>query len=303
RQVLDRQYRYNSDLANDLGNALNRSLAMAHRFVGGRVPDAPLEAEAEEAIRGAFDAYAGAMDDYRLERAAEAAWGLVRFLNKYIDSRAPWALAKTEDPALGSVVRSMLACLAASATMVAPYMPHTAKEIAAQLGLTDVPAWDAALQALPPGGELRQPKPIFPRLDARKVPTVQPEKPQRAAPEPQPAQRKTESRLPEISIDDFAKVELRIARVLEAEALEGSDKLLKLVVVVGDERRQIVAGIRKNYSPLDLIGRQVVVVFNLKPATLRGTESQGMLLAAVDEDGGAILLQPDKEAPEGARVR
>ena len=295
--------RYNSDLANDLGNALNRSLAMALRFVGGVVPDAPLEDEARQAIGQALDAYEAAMDDYRLERAAEAAWGLVRFLNKYIDTRAPWNLAKNQDPALGSVVRSMLESLAVASAMVAPYMPNTAKAIAEQLGLEGAPEWGGLRQggSLAPGAALRQPKPIFPRLDVRKAaPAPAPQQQQAAKPKPS---KKEEAPLPEISIEEFLKVELRVARVLEAEALEGSDKLLKLQVMVGEEKRQIVAGIRKNYNPLDLIGRQVVVVFNLKPATLRGTESQGMLLAAVDEDGGAILLQPDREAPEGARVR
>ena len=106
-----------------------------------------------------------------------------------------------------------------------------------------------------------------------------------------------------IGIEDFAKVQLRVARVLEAEPIEGSDKLLKLQVVIGEERRQVVAGIKANYEPIDLIGRQIVVVYNLKPAKLRGVESQGMLLAATDESGGAILLQPEREAPEGARVK
>jgi methionyl-tRNA synthetase len=107
----------------------------------------------------------------------------------------------------------------------------------------------------------------------------------------------------EITIEDFLKVQLKVGRVFEAEPLEGSDKLLKLQVVIGTENRQIVAGIRAGYTAEDLIGRQVIVVANLKPAKLRGTESQGMLLAAVDEDGKAILLMPDREAPEGAQVR
>ena len=107
----------------------------------------------------------------------------------------------------------------------------------------------------------------------------------------------------EITIDDFAKVQFRVARILEAEPVEGADKLYKLQITIGEERRQIVSGIRLNYTPEDLIGRQIVVVYNLKPAKLRGVESQGMLLAATDENGGAILLQPDKEAPEGAPVK
>jgi methionyl-tRNA synthetase len=122
------------------------------------------------------------------------------------------------------------------------------------------------------------------------------------APQPTPTAQPAEGPS-QITIDEFAKLDLRVARVLEAEPLEGSDKLLKLQLDVAGERRQVVAGIRANYEPLDLIGRQVVMVFNLKPAKLRGAESQGMLLAAVDASGGAILLQPDKDAPEGAKVR
>ena len=107
----------------------------------------------------------------------------------------------------------------------------------------------------------------------------------------------------EITIEDFAKVKFRVARIVEAETIEGADKLYKLQVMIGEEKRQIVSGIRNNYTPEDLIGRQIVVVTNLKPAKLRGVESNGMLLAATDETGGAILLQPDKEAPDGAPVK
>ncbi|MCO5296362.1 MAG: methionine--tRNA ligase [Fimbriimonadaceae bacterium] len=289
--------RYNVDLANDLGNALNRSLAMAHKFVGGAVPDAPLEAEASEAIAAAKSGFESAMAAYRIDRASEAAFSIVRFLNKYIDTRAPWALAKADDPALAGVVRSMLACLRAAEGLIRPMLPSTADAIAAQLGVAPLLAWDVigVDEALPPGTALGQPEPIFPRLEADK-PAAQPK-------QETPKVEKTEAPVEQITIEEFAKVQFRIARVLEAEPLEGADKLLKLQVMIGDERRQIVAGIRKNYDPLDLIGRQVVVVANLKPAMLRGTESQGMLLAAVDENGGAILLQPDKETPEGAKVR
>ena len=149
-----------------------------------------------------------------------------------------------------------------------------------------------------------QPQPMFPRLEIEKK--VQPAKAEKPAPQKQETKMQTEENantIDLISIDDFMKVKLRVGRVFEAEPLEGSDKLLKLQIVIGEEKRQIIAGIRKNYSPEDLIGRQVVVVYNLKPAKLRGAESQGMLLAATDAEGGAILLQPDKEAPEGTQVR
>lgn len=179
------------------------------------------------------------------------------------------------------------------------------------------------MNRLIPGLKLEKPEPIFPRLDltktadadevssARESPVKEPasSKPQAAAKAPNPSpkmnsnQEKSEAPTELIDIADFAKVQLKIARIFEAQPLEGSDKLMKLQVHIGEEKRQIIAGIRANYGPEDLIGRQIVVVANLKPAKLRGAESQGMLLAAVAEDGGAILLQPDRETPEGAKVR
>jgi methionyl-tRNA synthetase len=292
--------RYNSDLANDIGNALNRSLAMAHKFIGGVVPDAPIESEAREAIDRAKAAYEAAMAEYDIAEATNAAFGLVRFLNKYIDTRAPWALAKANDPALPSVMRSMLLCLRAAEGLVRPAIPTVADAIATQLGVGGTSDWHTlgAEESLPPSTVLQTPQPIFPRLEIKKEEPKVEEKPK---PEPKPAPAPTVAE--PITIDDFAKVQLRVGRVFEAEPVEGSDKLLKLQVYVGEEKRQIVAGIRKNYSPEDLIGRQVIVVYNLKPAKLRGVESQGMLLAATDEDGGAILLQPDKDAPDGTGVR
>ncbi|MCW5943175.1 MAG: methionine--tRNA ligase [Fimbriimonadaceae bacterium] len=296
----DFEKHYNSDLANDLGNALNRSLAMSAKFVGAVVPDAPVEPEVAAAIRAAKDGFEAAMAVYDVAAATSAAFGLVRFLNKHIDTRAPWALAKAGDPALGSVMGSILLTLRSAEGLVRPIMPGVADAIAAQLGVAPLTEWDAigTPGSLPAGTVLSEPKPIFPRLDLKAKAAAQ------AAP-PKPEKPKKEPPIPmePIGIEDFAKVELRIGRVLEAVPLEGSDKLLKLDVLVGDEKRQIVAGIRKNYTPEQMIGRQVVVVFNLKPAMLRGTESQGMLLAAVDEQGGAILLRPEKEAPEGAKVR
>jgi methionyl-tRNA synthetase len=296
--------RYNSDLANDIGNALNRSLAMAHKFVGGTVPDAEIEDQALAAVRTAKSTYEGAMHTYRIDEASRAAVDLVRFLNKYIDTRAPWALAKSGDPALPAVVRSMLFCLRASEALLRPISPTLSDAVARQLGLPPQIDWNQIAEAssVPAGTSLQQPAPIYPRLDlSGKTPAPTPPKPaEKPAPTPPPTEGGTKS---EITIEEFMKVQLKTARILEAEPLEGSDKLLKLQVMVGDEKRQIVAGIRKNYTPEDIVGMQVVVVANLKPAKLRGTESQGMLLAAVDAEGGAILLTPEKEAPEGAQVR
>jgi methionyl-tRNA synthetase len=184
-------------------------------------------------------------------------------------------------------------------------MPTVCDEVARQLGVAPSSDWNqvGTADSLPVGTLLSEPQPIFPRIDLSKVPA--PPKPEKAKPEKKMEEIKkpAEETTGIITIDDFAKVQLRVGRVFEAEPLEGSDKLLKLQVHIGEEKRQIVAGIRANYTPEDLIGRQVVVVYNLKPAKLRGTESQGMLLAATDENGGAILLQPDREAPEGTQVR
>lgn len=297
RDEVDRLY--NSDLANDLGNALNRTLAMAHKFVGGVVPNAQIEPDALAAIERCKSSFEEAMIAHRVDNAADAALGMARFLNKYIDTRAPWALAKSGDAALASVLRSMLACLRASEGLVRPIMPTAADEIARQLGVAPTADWSAigTSDSLQAGTPLAQPEPIFPR--------IQTDKSKRTSMETQtPTIELSATTAPsEITIDDFAKVQLRVARVLEAEPVEGADKLMKLQLIIGEERRQIVAGIRLNYSPEDLIGRQIVVVYNLKPRALRGTESQGMVLAAVDENGGAILLQPDKETPEGAIVR
>ena len=297
--------RYNSDLANDLGNALNRSLAMAHKFVGGVVPDAPIEGEVLEAIQRCKDAYETAMACFRLERAANAGIDIIRFVNKYVDTRAPWALAKAGDESLAGVLRSMILCVRTAEGLLRPFMPSVCDEVARQLGVAPSSDWNqvGTADSLPVGTLLSEPQPIFPRIDLSKVPA--PPKPEKAKPEKKMEETKkpAEETTGIITIDDFAKVQLRVGRVFEAEPLEGSDKLLKLQVHIGEEKRQIVAGIRANYTPEDLIGRQVVVVYNLKPAKLRGTESQGMLLAATDENGGAILLQPDREAPEGTQVR
>jgi len=298
--------RYNSDLANDLGNALNRSLSMAHKFSEGIVPNAEPEPEVIAAIQQRKAEFESAMEGYRLERAANSAIDVIRFVNKYVDSRAPWALAKSNDPALPAVVRSMLLCVRAAEGMIRPYMPTVADHICHQLGLEPTTDWSTigSPSSLPAGTQLMQPQPIFPRLEIEKK--VQPAKAEKPVPQKQETKMQTEENantIDLISIDDFMKVKLRVGRVFEAEPLEGSDKLLKLQIVIGEEKRQIIAGIRTNYSPEDLIGRQVVVVYNLKPAKLRGAESQGMLLAATDAEGGAILLQPDKEAPEGTQVR
>ncbi len=292
---------YNADLANDLGNALNRTLAMAHKFVEGKIPGAPIEPEMQEAIRACVSGFEDAMRTFRIDGAVETVWVLIRFLNKYVDQRAPWNLAKNNDPALSSVIRSMLMALRAAEGLIRPVMPAAADAICAQLGLPATTSWSdiGSDSSLPAGENLNQPVPIFPRIDPKK-------NMQETKTEPAPAKENKKKAFEppaEITIEDFMKVELKVARILEATAVEGSDKLVNLQVVVGDEQRQILAGIRKSYQPAELVGRQVIIVANLKPATLMGHLSQGMVLAADGPDKGtAILLTPEQEAPEGTSV-
>ncbi|ARU39751.1 hypothetical protein CCB80_00755 [Armatimonadetes bacterium Uphvl-Ar1] len=298
---------YNADLANDLGNALNRSLSMAHKFSAGVMPGDGVEESAVEAIAAARNRAEQAMELLKLDEFAAAGIDLIRWLNKYIDDRAPWALAKNEDSSLGAVVASMLAVVANAAVLLHPVIPTTSAEILRQLGVEDVTDWERiGGELVPAGTQLGSPEPIFPRLDKTVMDEMKPgaavDQPNDKKEEKKPKAKGLPEPASEIEFPDLMKIDFRVGRVIEAEPVEKSEKLMKLQVLVGTETRQILAGIKKKYSAEDLIGRQVVVVANLKPAKLMGMESQGMLLAADDADGEAILLQPDAEAPEGSRV-
>ncbi|MCH8977856.1 MAG: methionine--tRNA ligase [Armatimonadetes bacterium] len=294
---------YNADLANDLGNALNRSLTMAHKFVGGVVPGGECDPAAVAAVEEAKAKFEKAMETHRVHDAVNASIDAAQFLNKYVDDKAPWALAKSGDPTLAQVMRSMLMLLRASEGLVRSFIPSAADAIAAQLGLSPLTSWDeiGTETSLPEGTKLQQPVPMFPRLEKKKdgaqTKTSAPQKKDKKV-----KQQQTLDQPDEIEFEDFMKVKLRIARIIEAEPVEESKKLMKLQVKIGDEHRQIIAGIKEKYSAEDLIGRQVVVVANLKPRKMMGLESQGMILAADDADGQAIILEPEHEAPEGASV-
>ncbi len=291
---------YNADLANDLGNALNRSLTMAHKFVEGKVPAGDCDPTAVQAVTDAKAKFEKAMETNRIHDAVDAAVDAARFLNKYVDDKAPWALAKEGNAALPQVMRSMIYLLRSSEGLVRPFMPSAADAIAAQLGLEPLTNWSeiGTEESLPAGTELGQPEPMFPRLEKKKEEAQQP-KPKK---EKKVKEKPTFEQPDEIEFTDFVKVKLQVGRVIEAEPIEESQKLMKLQVRVGEEMRQILAGIKEKYSAADLIGRQVVVVTNLKPRKMMGMESQGMILAADDTDGQAILLEPEHEAPEGTSV-
>jgi len=294
--------RFNADLANDLGNLLNRTLPLLHRHRGGIVPRADGEDRESRAVSSLIpataDQVADSLDRLRFSEALGAIWTLVGRANKYMEQQAPWRLAKDEASRAGldTVLYTVLETVRAIAILIQPFMPAAAEAIWDQLGIEEPLADQKWLDAgtwgrLEPGTQTRSPKPIFPRIDTRRA----------AAPESEPMPKKEEE-VEQISFEEFKKLDLRIGKIVSAERVAGADKLLQLTVDIGTEQRQMVAGIAQWYSPADLIGKLIVVVANLAPARIRGVESRGMLLAA-EVNGTAVLLGPDKEVPPGSAVR
>ncbi|HJN14327.1 MAG TPA: methionine--tRNA ligase, partial [Armatimonadota bacterium] len=271
--------RFNDDLANDLGNLLNRTLPLVERFVDGKVPDPGDGAGAAgDPIAKARDGAAAAMDKLDFSGALTSIWGLISFGNRYVDEKAPWDLHKEGKTAeRDAVLYDLLDCLHAVALLVQPFMPMVAKEILAQLGLSDADGhttWDSvAGGALAVGGEIKRDKPIFPRIDMKR-PDAQAEAQPKPKDKPKKA-KKSEPETSEITFDDFMKLDFRVAEIIAAKNVEGKDRLLELPVSLGDETRTIAAGIAEQYPPETLVGKRVVLVANLKPAKIGGVESHG----------------------------
>ena len=311
--------RINADLANDLGNLLHRSLSMIGRFCGGVLaapgqPE-PVDKELIGLAQSTVKAYTQAMDDMDVNNAIKVVWTLIGRSNKYIDETGPWALAKDPDKheRLQTVLYNLAEVLRITAVLISPFMPFTAPKIWAQLGLTtDFSTVEiASAQSwglLPAGTAVSKPEQIFPRIEEKPVdaePSAAKEKTpvkQSAAQTEPAAAASVVAKEPEITIDEFAKMDLRVAKVIAAEKVKKADKLLLLTVDLGDEQRQIISGIALHYTPEDLVGRNVVMIVNLKPAKIRGIESRGMVLAASSSDGKLTLVAaPDM--PAGSRVK
>ncbi len=291
-------HRINSDLANDLGNLVSRVTAMIHRYFNGLVPafhpefkDTP-DIDVRQQAAVAVKEFEANMQGFAFHKATMAIWVFVGRLNKYIDLKAPWVLAKNPS-ALGeleSVMYNLMEGIRIISGLIYPVMPQTAANIQNQLGLNPDAGPFFRLDRLKSWGEtaagnrVEKSAPLFPRIELR------------SDAQKQKAVIQGPKLKPQISFDEFGKLDLRVATVLKAEAIPKSKKLLKLEVDMG-EIRTIVAGISQSYEPKDIIGRQVIVVANLKPAKLMGVESNGMVLAAVDQQGASIAAPGRKVAP------
>ena len=310
--------RINSDLANDLGNLLNRTISMVNKYFGGVIPAAGPEEEVDLDLKNSASLMLAKVEEnmeaLKYTVALEELWTFIRRSNKYIDQTTPWILARDEEQKerLATVLYNLVEALRIIAGTLKPFMVKTPYLMGEQLGIEDLireTKWEdlKVWGQVKAGVKVKQGDPIFPRIDLEEYfAEVEKRKEKQAPGEKETAKGKETETVKEkdlISYDEFSKVEIRVAEVLEAEKIEGSNKLLKLQVDLGTEKRQLVAGIGQHYQGEDLIGKKILMVANLQPAKIFGVESNGMILAASNDEGKLVITTVDQDISNGSRVK
>ena len=305
--------RLNSDLANTLGNLVNRTISMSNKYFDGEVNNKKVNEDVDKELMDyALNTrirVSGAMDKLKVADAITEIFNLFKRCNKYIDETMPWALAKEEDKKdrLATVLYNLVESIVIGATLLEPFMPETAQKILTQLNAPKRKVNDLVRFGGYKSGTkvTEQPEILFARLDLEEVMA----KVEAMQPEPEPETEPVDDnpgidieKKPEITIEDFDKIQLQIGEVIACEEVEKSKKLLCSKVKIGSEVRQIVSGIKAHYSTKDMVGKKVVVVTNLKPAKLAGIESQGMILCAEDAEGNLALMTAEKDMPHGSEI-
>ena len=310
--------RMNSDLANTLGNLVNRTVSMSNKYFDGVVNNTgvlePVDRELREAAVIAAEKASAKMDELRVADAITEIFNLFKRCNKYIDETMPWALAKDESKKdrLATVLYNLVESISIGASLLEPFMPETAEKILAQLGARKRSLEVMNMFGLYQSGNKVTDKPeiLFARLDVKEVlEKVEARKAADAAEQAQPEEAKEKAAdvidiepKAEITFDDFAKLQFQVGEIIACEAVKKSKKLLCSQVRIGSQVKQIVSGIKSHYTPEEMVGKKVMVVVNLKPAKLAGILSEGMLLCAEDAEGNLALMTPEKDMPAGAEI-